>query len=129
MAISEKIDKWLAEKALKAQKRLIWKYFLNIMIGLDQLLNALTAGDADETVSSRLGKIKREHGGTIPAYKPIAKTLDWLLDKVDRNHSIDAIEEDEGKDSVAWDIPNPYEREYPDETKPKPKDKTNILGD
>jgi len=76
------------------------KYILNVLIGLDQLGNALTGGDPDETVSSRIGKIKRRHGGSIPFYKPIPAVIDRFLELVDDNHSIDAIEEDEGKDRV-----------------------------
>lgn len=32
------------------------KYLYNILIGIDQLVNALLGGDPDETISSRLGK-------------------------------------------------------------------------
>ena len=31
-------------------------YFKNVLIGIDQLVNALLGGDPDETVSSRVGK-------------------------------------------------------------------------
>lgn len=38
------------------------KYFYNILIGIDQLVNAILGGDPDETISSRLGKhiVKRD---------------------------------------------------------------------
>ena len=72
------------------------RYFLNLLISIDQLGNTILGGWPDETISSRLGKLKRKHGGTIPWYHPLAGLIDWGLDKIDPNHSIDAIEEDEG---------------------------------
>jgi len=75
-------------------------YFINNLIAIDQLGNALFGGDPDETISSRLGKLKLKHLGTIPWSRPISKIVDFFLDKLDSNHSIDAIEEDEGKDAI-----------------------------
>ncbi len=60
----------------------------------------LAGGDPDETISSRLGKLKVKHGGKIPWRRPVSKMIDWGLDKIDPNHSIDAIEEDEGKEAI-----------------------------
>ena len=80
---------------------MVKKYIINILISIDQLGNTIAGGDPDETISSRLGKIKIRHGGTIPWYHPMAKIIDWALDQIDPNHSIDAIEADEGKDSLA----------------------------
>jgi len=57
-------------------------------------------GDPDETISSRIGKIKRANGGKIPNSKPVVKLIDKFLDVVDKNHSIDAIEEDEGSNEI-----------------------------
>lgn len=51
----------------------------------------------DETISSVLGKTKEANRGKIPWRYPIAKVVDWGLDKIDRNHSVDAIEHDEGR--------------------------------
>ena len=48
---------------------MIFKYFLNILISLDQMGNTLLGGDPDETISSRLGKLKQKHGGQIPRPK------------------------------------------------------------
>ena len=76
------------------------KYILNILIGLDQFGNTICGGDPDETISSRLGKLKLRHGGTIPWYRPLSRFVDWGLDKIDPGHSIDAIEADEGGDAV-----------------------------
>jgi hypothetical protein len=76
------------------------KWILNILIGIDQLGNALAGGDPDETISSRLGKLKVKHGGTIPWTRPLSKIIDKMLDTIDPKHSIDAIEYDEGKDAI-----------------------------
>lgn len=84
---------------------------LNILLGLDQLGNTILnvlpwpftwpgVGDPDETISSTLGKLKKRNQGKIPWRWPFAKVIDWGLDKIDPNHSIDAIEEDEGKEAV-----------------------------
>ena len=78
---------------------MIGKWILNILISIDQLGNTILGGDPDETISSRLGKMKVKHGGRIPWYRPFSKVIDWGLDKFDPNHSIDAIEKDEGKDA------------------------------
>lgn len=76
------------------------KWALNVLIGLDQLGSAITGGDPDETISSRLGKMKLAHGGEIPWHHPVARVLDCCLEQIDPHHSIDAIELDEGKDAL-----------------------------
>ncbi len=72
------------------------KYFLNILIAIDQLGNAVLGGDPDETISSRLGRLKLRHGGRIPWSRPLARLIDAMLNKIDPNHTIDAIEHDKG---------------------------------
>jgi len=79
---------------------MIGKYLLNILISIDQLGNVFVGGDPDETISSRLGKLKVKYGGRIPWRRPVAKLIDIGLDKIDPGHSKDAIEEDEGKDAI-----------------------------
>jgi hypothetical protein len=76
------------------------KWLLNILISVDQLGNTILGGDPDETISSRLGKLKVRHGGNIPWYRPVSKIVAWGLDKIDPNHSIDAIEYDEGENAI-----------------------------
>jgi 8-oxo-dGTP diphosphatase len=86
-------------------KRKYWKiktYLLQIAIGLDQLGNIVCAnllnhtlinkpaylfGDEDETISSVIGKNKK-----IDNLSLVGRGLDYLLDKLDRNHSINSIE-------------------------------------
>ena len=77
------------------------KWIMNVLIGFDQFANTLIGGDPDETISSTIGKLKRDHDGSIPFKEhPFVFVVDWGLDKIDKNHSIDAIEEDEGKEDL-----------------------------
>lgn len=90
---------------MSKQRKSFWRtgfgrYVFNNLIALDQTWNARTGGDPDETISSRLGKIKFKHGGVIPWTHPLGKIIDAGLDVIDPGHSIDAIEHDEGKNSI-----------------------------
>lgn len=75
---------------------MIKKYLFNIFIGLDQMVNTILWGDPDETISSRLGRIKEDNGGVIPKTRPWCYIVDKMLDRIDPNHSTDSIEKDEG---------------------------------
>ena len=72
--------------------RALGRWAVNELIGIDQLGNAILCGNPDETISSRIGRTKVRHGGRIPWTRPITKLTDWCLDRIDPNHSIDAIE-------------------------------------
>jgi hypothetical protein len=76
------------------------KWVFNVLIGVDQLGNSILGGDPDETISSRIGKVKLAHGGRIPWKYPWMKVTDFILDKIDPNHSINSIEPDEGSDEI-----------------------------
>ena len=76
------------------------KYLVNILYSVDQLVNTVLLGDPDETISSRLGKLKRECGGKIPWSYPVCRCVDWFLDCIDKNHSIEAIEEEVGEKAI-----------------------------
>ena len=76
------------------------KYILNILISIDQLANSILLGDPDETISSRIGRIKQKWNGTIPRWRIVTRIADFFLDKIDPNHCTDAIESDEGKDGL-----------------------------
>ena len=71
------------------------KYFWNILIAVDQLVNAIFGGDPQETVSSRSGKR--------------VKTQKWayylcrVLHVLDPDHCKKSILEDEGEDQVLDD--------------------------
>lgn len=76
------------------------KYIMNVLISLDQLGNSLLLGDPDETISSRIGRIKRKWGGRIPWRRPVTRIADWVLEQIDPGHSLNAIEPDEGADGL-----------------------------
>lgn len=70
------------------------KYFWNILISIDQFVNAVFGGDPDETMSSRMGKL-------IAARQClICKFVCTLLDRLQINHCAKSIELDEGKDAA-----------------------------
>lgn len=68
--------------------RVFWRWLRNIAIAIDQLGNALTFGDPDETVSSRLGKAAHRSRA--------AWFICRLLSLIDNRHCEDAEEIDEG---------------------------------
>jgi hypothetical protein len=84
------------------------KYLYKIAMGIDQLGNVVCGqlfnlilvkktsihkfGNEDETISSVIGKNKQSITLTFTG-----QLLDKLLDIIDKNHSIKAIEEDENK--------------------------------
>ena len=78
----------------------VGRYLLNVLLSIDQLGNSLLCGDPDETISSRIGRIKRKWNGRIPRWRICTRLTDWALDKIDPGHSIDAIEDDEGHDGL-----------------------------
>lgn len=89
------------KRLLKRQKRKrSWP--MSILLGLDQFVGTIIGPvlfyevhNEDETISSRLGKLKVAHHGRIPWTYPLAKVIDHGLELIDPGHSIDAIEEDE----------------------------------
>ena len=75
------------------------KYIVNILISVDQLVNTLIGGDPDETISSRAGKQVRDNA------KKKGGGWYWLcraLHVIDKNHCIDAIENDEGDRQIRF---------------------------
>jgi hypothetical protein len=70
------------------------KWLKNVLVGFDQLANALFGGDPDETISSRCGK--REQSSRF------CKWLCRQLHKIDKRHCPDSIEGDEGKDAIGY---------------------------
>jgi hypothetical protein len=73
-------------------------YLARVFVAIDQLLNALTGGDEDETLSSRLGKDARR-GRFVGCV--LCKVLGWI----DKDHCEKAIERDEGKRPGQYDPP------------------------
>ena len=76
-------------------EHLKFRYWVrNILIAIDQLINAILLGDPDETISSRAGKHRNK-----------CKVCDWLcriLDRIDPKHCAKSIELDEGKNAVLY---------------------------
>jgi len=68
------------------------KYFWNLLISIDQLVNTIFGGDPDETISSRIGKHVHWRGDT-----GWRLWLSKFLDLFERDHTLKSIEEDEGK--------------------------------
>lgn len=73
---------------------LLKRYTFNVLIGVDQLVNALLGGDPDETLSSRMAKARKH--GCKPCYY-ICRMLHWF----DPNHCKNEREDDEG-DREIW---------------------------
>lgn len=70
------------------------QYLMNVLIALDQLGNAVTGGDPDETISSRVGK-QASLGGWW------ALRAEWVIDLIfGQGHCRRNIENDEGADNL-----------------------------
>lgn len=89
---------------------LVRRYVWNVLLAVDQLGNALLAGDPDETISSRMGKwkLRRLKAGDWPP-NPLHPVwwLERVLDWIDPNHVLDSIEADEGEDVIVWSMQEP----------------------
>jgi len=75
----------------KSIQKYISNYIWNLLISLDQLCNTILGGYPDETMSSRMGK------HLVKKNCFLCKFICSLLNKIDKNHCIDAIENDEGE--------------------------------
>lgn len=71
---------------------MIKKYIHNLLISLDQFGNTLLFGDPDETISSRVGK--NYHDTFFETF------INWLFKVKTNNHCIEAIEWDEGRNTI-----------------------------
>lgn len=72
---------------------IVKKYIWNMLIALDQMGNALTGGDPDETISSRSAK------GMMNGSR-MGRLMCRFLDIFDKGHCPKAIEPDEGKNEL-----------------------------
>jgi hypothetical protein len=78
-------------------------YFANLQVGLSQFINTLIGGDPDETLSSRVGKMKR---GITNSKNPWLKPIQWgnqifVIFWKQKDHWNSAIEDDKG-DRALW---------------------------
>ncbi len=70
------------------------RYLHNLLVALDQLLNAVAGGDPSETISSRAGK-RADQGNRA------ARVFCWLIGiALGHDHCHDAEEPDEGGEAV-----------------------------
>ena len=76
------------------------RYFWNILIAIDQFVNTIFGGDPDETISSRMGKWARDGKNNSGLKKPIYIVANFIVEKFEKDHFKQSIEEDEGKDET-----------------------------
>lgn len=74
---------------------MIKRYLINLLVAIDQGINAILAGDPDETLSSRAGKRIKTCN--------LCRMLCLLLDKIDYRHCQESIEPDEGSNAALKD--------------------------
>lgn len=69
----------------------------NVLIAVDQLGDAVSGGHPKQTISSRLGRIKRDNGGTVPTktWLYLGRPLDRVLHFLDKNHVEEALHNEE----------------------------------
>ena len=72
------------------------KFFINQLLAVDQSVNAVTGGDPDETISSRLGKARET--SRFAAF--VARIVDFCFKWQTKKHTDDVEEPDEGKDAI-----------------------------
>lgn len=76
------------------------RYVLNVLVGVDQLANAVLGGDPDETISSRVGKWQRDKAKRSRWRRRLSYGLCLVLHLFDRDHCRRSIEDDEGRGGV-----------------------------
>ncbi len=77
----------------------VGQWAFNFWVSVDQLVNTLTLGDPDETISSRVGKWSlAEDPGMFRDYT--SGMLCFFLDLVDDDHCATSIEHDEGEKAL-----------------------------
>jgi hypothetical protein len=69
-----------------------WPYWVRVLIGIDQLCNAVAGRDPDVTISHHLGLEARRNGGRVPWSKPLEATLWRALEKIEPGHCERSIE-------------------------------------
>jgi hypothetical protein len=72
----------------------IRQYLRNVLVGFDQLVNAIFGGDPDETLSSRLQRHRRENEA--------ASLIADALDTISPGHCADSLEPDDHHQNEIW---------------------------
>ena len=73
--------------------KMIICYLWNIATAASQLFNAFLFGEPDETVSSRLGRMKRSYGGKFPSHLWYFDIFDRILNRAENDHLYKSIKE------------------------------------
>ena len=76
-------------------------YWVRVLIGIDQLANAVMGRDPDKTISHHLGIEARKHGGTVPWSKPFEALIYRCLEWIDPGHCERSIEDQIDREKVA----------------------------
>ena len=76
------------------------RYLFNILISIDQFVNTVFGGDADETISSRMGKWARDGKNNHGLKKPLNKVDNFIVELIEKYHFKKSIEEDERKNET-----------------------------
>lgn len=72
------------------------KYFWNVLIAIDQLVNTIFGGDPDETLSSRMGKWAIEGQHQKGLRKVLYCVCNYVVELFEKDHFKKSIESDEG---------------------------------
>lgn len=67
-------------------------YWLRVLIGVDQLFNAILGNDPDRTISHHLGILARRNGGSVPWKYPLDALIYRFLERIDPGHCEESIE-------------------------------------
>jgi len=75
----------------------------NLFLTLDQSLNTILGGSADESISGRLGRAV-ESGTPKRGVKTAAKVVDWLAYRLfkQKDHCVESIEHEEDTSDETW---------------------------
>jgi hypothetical protein len=92
------------------------RYLYNLCYSIDQFCNTVLGGDPDETISSRLGKLRRRNSGVIPWSRPVSRAVASLLDALDPGHCASSIEDDRGGRAILNGDTSPPPRSEPLDT-------------
>lgn len=63
-----------------------YSYWMNNLIAIDQLANAILCGSCDETLSSRTYRMARIKGGNWAKFERLVNTLFWFDVIGDKRH-------------------------------------------
>lgn len=80
-------------------------YVTRVLVAFDQFCNVIAGGHPDETISARTGRDAAR--GVL-----WARGLKWALDKIQRNHTDLAVENDKERAETVEDIEQGFEDKH-----------------